>query len=642
MLEGPLLIANRGEIALRIAATARRLGLTTIAVFSDADARSAHLDACDLAVRIGPAPARDSYLNIDALLAAAVRVGARAVHPGYGFLAESAAFARAAQQAGLTWVGPPPDAIALMGDKAQAKRLAQRSGVPTLPWIAGDPLAVVDVEAFAAEHGLPLVIKALAGGGGKGMRVVRAPAEIPAALEAARREGHAAFGDDRLLAERLLERPRHIEVQVLADAHGNCVHLGERECSLQRRQQKVIEEAPSVAVDERLRARVGAAAIALARACGYVGAGTVELLLAGDDAFFFLEMNTRLQVEHAVTELTYGIDLVELQLRIAGGEPIALDQHALAPCGHAIEVRVYAEDPRAGLMPSSGRLLDWRTPAGPGVRVDSGVRRGSVVTTDYEALLAKVVAYAGDRASAIARLDRALRDLVALGVITNVPLLRAALGDERVRAGALDTDLLERELQGLTPPPPDDLIAAAALAAWLADTEGLTVAPGPWRRRFAGHGEAIVDGGVLRLGERTWSAHAWRCDGAGCDGADLRVELDGLSRRYAVAVERAGIWVGRDGDVLHAEGERRQGALLDDATNALSAPLPGKVLIVNVSSGDRVQAGDALVVLESMKMELTISAPHDGVVERLGLRPGDRVERGQELVSLAPAREPSA
>ena len=368
-----VLVANRGEIAVRVARTLHRLGLRSTGVHTAGDAGAAHVDALDEAVEI------PSYLDVAALVDAARRTGADAIHPGYGFLSENAAFAEAVGAGGLTWVGPPAAAIELMGDKARAKQLARAAGVPVVPGIEGRDLDLGELRAFASEHGYPIVIKALAGGGGKGMRVVRAEGELEPALEAARREAVAAFGDGRVLAERYLERPRHVEVQVLADTHGDVVHLGERECSLQRRHQKVVEEAPSPAVGPALRAQMGDAAIALARACGYVNAGTVEFLLAGQ-AFFFLEMNTRLQVEHPVTELVYGLDLVEQQLRIASGEPLALDQERIAPRGHAIEARLYAEDPAAGFLPSTGTVLRYREPSG--VRFDSGVRTGSVVGTD--------------------------------------------------------------------------------------------------------------------------------------------------------------------------------------------------------------------------------------------------------------------
>ncbi|MCW3041475.1 MAG: Carbamoyl-phosphate synthase chain ATP-binding protein, partial [Solirubrobacterales bacterium] len=430
---GSVLIANRGEIAVRVARTVHALGLRSVAIFTDADAGALHVDACDTAVRVA------SYLDETAVLEAARRAGAAAVHPGYGFLSENAGFARAVVDAGLVWIGPPTGAIELMGDKGAAKDAAVRAGVPVVPAVApdgsGDPI-------------YPVVVKAVAGGGGKGMRVVRSPAELSDATAAAQREAMNAFGDDRVIVERYLERPRHIEIQVLADTHGTVLHLGERECSLQRRHQKVVEEAPSPVVDAALRARMGEAAVALARAADYVGAGTVEFIVpetaAGEQPseFFFLEMNTRLQVEHPVTELVYGVDLVEQQLRVAAGQALTLTQAALQPVGHAIEARLYAEDPAGGFLPATGEIVGYREPSGDGVRMDSGVRVGSVVGTQYDPMLAKVIAYGEDRVTAVRRLDRALSELELLGVATNAAFTRQLLAQEDVAAGAMDTGLL--------------------------------------------------------------------------------------------------------------------------------------------------------------------------------------------------------
>ncbi|MGZ4277133.1 MAG: acetyl-CoA carboxylase biotin carboxylase subunit, partial [Solirubrobacteraceae bacterium] len=457
MTLGPVLIANRGEIAVRVARTVRALGLESVAVFTAPDTGAVHLDAADVAVEV------PSYLDAAANVDAARRAGARSVHPGYGFLSESAAFARAVRDAGLVWIGPPPDAIELMGDKARAKAAARAAGVPVVPGVDGDDLSLEELHAFASEHGYPLLIKAVAGGGGKGMRAVEAEGELAGALEAARREAQAAFGDGRVLAERYLQRPRHIEVQVLADAHGTVLHLGERECSLQRRHQKVVEEAPSPVVGEALRARMGEAAVALARACGYESAGTVEFIATGDaQEFFFLEMNTRLQVEHPVTELVYGVDLVEQQLRIAAGEPLALRQEELRPAGHAVEARLYAEDPANGFLPATGTLLRWSEPAG--VRIDAGVRAGSVVGTDFDPMLAKVIAHGPDRATALRRLDRGLAGLQILGVATNAAFTRDLLARDDVRSGIIDTGLLERVLGDGVAGVRADLLPAAAVA----------------------------------------------------------------------------------------------------------------------------------------------------------------------------------
>jgi len=478
----PVLIANRGEIAVRIARTARAFGLATVGVVTDADAGALHADVVDVAVPIG------SYLDADELVRAARAAGARSVHPGYGFLSENAAFARAVAEAGLIWIGPPPGAIELMGDKARAKEAAAAAGVPVVP--AGD------------DGAFPVMVKAVAGGGGKGMRIVRAAGELDGAIAAARREALAAFGDDRVMVERYLERPRHIEIQILADSHGACVHLGERECSLQRRHQKVVEEGPSPVVDAALRRRMGEAAVALARACDYTGAGTVEFIATADASeFFFLEMNTRLQVEHPVTELVYGVDLVEQQLRVAAGEPLALRQEALVPSGHAVEARLYAEDPANGFLPATGTVRVYREPGG--VRVDSGIREGAEIGTSYDPMLAKVIAHGPDRATALRRLDRALADFDLVGVTTNAAFTRALLARDDVRAGEQDTGLLERVLDELATSPPDDLVPAAVLAAATTATPA-----GPWRRRLAGHGDARVHDGEVVVGERAWAGAA--------------------------------------------------------------------------------------------------------------------------------------
>ncbi len=604
----PVLIANRGEIAIRVARTVHALGLTSVGVVTEADVGAAHADASDMVVSI------DSYLDASEVLRAARLSGARSVHPGYGFLSENAAFARAVVAAGLVWIGPPPAAIELMGDKGAAKDAAAAAGVPVVP--AGD------------DGGFPVVVKAVAGGGGKGMRVVRAAEELEDATAAAQREALAAFGDDRVIVERYLERPRHIEIQVLADAHGACVHLGERECSLQRRHQKVVEEAPSPVVDAALRARMGEAAVTLARACGYVGVGTVEFIAAGDDPtdFAFLEMNTRLQVEHPVTELVYGVDLVEQQLRVAAGEPLTLEQGSLQPVGHAVEARLYAEDPAAGFLPAVGTVRVYGEPDGPGVRVDSGIRAGSVIGTSYDPMLAKVIAHGPDRATALARLDRALAQYAIAGVTTNAAFSRALLARADVRAGEQDTGLLERVLAELAVAPPEDLVAAAMVVA-----AGSASPAGPWRRALDGHGEARVGGGRVSVGERSWAAAGPRVGDA---GGECFVTLDGVQRRYAVAVSDDAVWIARDGHHVEVRTERHTRAGAGAAAGSLEAPMPGTVLLVHVADGDTVAEGDVLLVLESMKMELSITAPHAGTVAGLALAPGDRVALKQPLVAV--------
>ena len=473
-----VLVANRGEIAVRVLRTLHALGIEGVAVYSDADVDAPHVRAADLAVRLGPAPAAESYLRVERVVAAARETGAEAVHPGYGFLSERPELPRACADAGLVFVGPSADAMALLGDKAASKQAAVAAGVPVVPGLHGDALTDGELLDWAGSQRLPLLVKAVAGGGGKGMRVVQTLDQMPEALRAARSEARAAFGDDRLLVEQWIERPRHIEVQVIGDTHGNVIHLGERECSLQRRHQKVIEEAPSPVVDAALRERMGAAAVELARSCGYTGAGTVEFLAAADDPsdFHFLEMNARLQVEHPVTEAVTGLDLVELQLRVAAGEPLPLRQDDVALSGHAVEARIYAEDPANGFLPSSGRIVAWTPPAG--ARLDSGVEQGVEVTSHYDPLLAKLIVSGPDRAAALARLARALGELRVVGPATNVSYLRALLERPDVRAGELDTGLLERIGDELQPAPNPELPALALVALI-----GTPASDDPWEDR---------------------------------------------------------------------------------------------------------------------------------------------------------------
>lgn len=605
----PVLIANRGEIAVRVARTAHELGLATVGVVAAADVEAAHADMTDVTVPV------TTYLDGTEILRAARLAGARSVHPGYGFLSENPGFARAVIDAGLVWIGPPPGAIELMGDKGAAKAAAIAAGVPVVP--AGD------------EGGFPVVVKAVAGGGGKGMRVVRSAGELEEATAAAQREARAAFGDDRVIVETYLEQPRHIEIQLLADAHGGCVHLGERECSLQRRHQKVVEEAPSPVVGPDLRARMGDAAVRLALACGYEGAGTVEFIAPQDvSEFFFLEMNTRLQVEHPVTELVYGVDLVEQQLRIAAGERLTHSQEALVPRGHAFEARLYAEDPAAGFLPSTGTVRVYREPAG--VRVDSGVRVGSVIGTAYDPMLAKVVSYGDDRTVALNRLDRALATFDLVGVSTNAGFTRSLIARDDVRAGELDTGLLERALASTPIEPPDDLVPAAMLAA-----AGTASPAGPWRRSLEQYGEARVEDGAVTVGDRAWDAVALSID----DPESAHVTLGGVRRRYAVAVCDDAVWIARDGYHLEVRTAPPARASITATTGSLEAPMPGTVWLVRVANGDEVAAGDVLIVLESMKMELPIVAPYAGTVTGLDIAEGDQVTLKQPLVSVIAADE---
>ncbi|WP_350347020.1 biotin carboxylase N-terminal domain-containing protein [Agromyces sp. G08B096] len=614
-----VLVANRGEIAVRVIRTLKRLGIHAIAVYSDADAGAPHVELADEAVRIGPASAAESYLDPGRIVAAALATGAQAVHPGYGFLSEHAGFARACGEAGLVFVGPGETALAVMGDKIRAKTHVAASGVPTVPGVADAELDDAGLLAAADAVGYPLLVKPSAGGGGKGMQLARDRRELADALPAARRVATAAFGDDTLLLERFIERPRHIEVQVLADAHGRVIHLGERECSLQRRHQKVIEEAPSPLLDEATRARIGEAACEAARSVDYLGAGTVEFLVSdgSPDEFFFIEMNTRLQVEHPVTELVTGIDLVEQQLRIAAGAPLAITQEDVRLHGHAIEARVYAEAPERGFLPSTGTLLVWQEPAGAGVRVDSGVRQGGRVTADYDPMLAKVIAWGEDRREAIDRLDAALAGTVALGVETNLAFLRRLLAEPAVREGALSTGLID-ELP--VEPAQPDADPAVRTAAEVARAEASAPPPGAhaWQR------------------ERGWRAARPR-DAAGAGGS--------RAAHAVTAVDEDGaIWVHLDGRA-HRIVLRDRRELLEERLVAqvrggssdpeLRAPMPGTVTALLVEDGASVTAGTPIVAIEAMKMEHRVSAPVDGVA-RLAVARGDQVSRDQPVARIHP------
>ncbi|MGE2733080.1 biotin carboxylase N-terminal domain-containing protein [Mycolicibacterium vaccae] len=656
-----VLVANRGEIAVRVIRTLRRLGIRSVAVFSDADADARHVAEADLAVRLGPAPARESYLSIDALLDAVQRTGAQAVHPGYGFLSENAQFAEALDRAGVRFIGPPAAAIRTMGDKISAKAAVAAFGVPVVPGISRPGLTDDDLIAGAPDVGFPVLVKPSAGGGGKGMRVVHEAADLPAALVSARREAASAFGDDTLFIERFVLNPRHIEVQVLADRHGNVVHLGERECSLQRRHQKVIEEAPSPLLDAATRARIGAAACDTARSVDYTGAGTVEFIVSADrpDEFFFMEMNTRLQVEHPVTEMVTGYDLVEQQVRIAAGEKLPISQDDIALTGHAIEARVYAEDPGRQFLPTGGNVVGLREPAGPGIRVDSGLRVGTVVGSDYDPMLAKVIAHADDRRGALRALDAALADTAVLGLTTNVEFLRFLLADVDVAAGRLDTGLLDRRMPDFAPAPArdDDLIAAAAyrwLRSWPATPQSPWEVPSGWR--IAGAAPITVR---LRAGDRTdhvsltgTPGAAWatiengqrRCLSLVLDGNRLALTLDGLRTDYLVVADGEQLWLAAAGRVTMVEEVREAPVRPDDAHRGdaeLTSPMPGAVVAVGVEDGAAVTAGTVVVTVEAMKMEHALSAPVDGVVELL-VGAGEQVKVGQVLARITASEEPKS
>ncbi|WP_369246772.1 acetyl-CoA carboxylase biotin carboxylase subunit [Streptomyces sp. R41] len=680
-----VLVANRGEIAVRVIRTLRSLGVRSVAVFSDADADARHVREADTAVRLGPAPAAESYLSAQRLLEAAARTGAQAVHPGYGFLAENASFARACADAGLVFIGPPAEAISLMGDKIRAKETVKAAGVPVVPGSSGSGLTDAELADAAREIGMPVLLKPSAGGGGKGMRLVRDAALLADEIAAARREARASFGDDTLLVERWIDRPRHIEIQVLADGHGHVVHLGERECSLQRRHQKIIEEAPSVLLDAGTRAAMGEAAVQAARSCGYRGAGTVEFIVPGGDpsSYYFMEMNTRLQVEHPVTELITGIDLVEWQLRVAAGEQLPYEQQDIKLTGHAIEARVCAEDPARGFLPSGGTVLALHEPQGDGVRTDSGLSEGTEVGSLYDPMLSKVIAYGPDRATALRKLRAALADTVTLGVQTNAGFLRRLLAHPAVVAGELDTGLVEREVEGLVPGDvPEEVYAAAALLRQAALSPDPAPAPSRSRQPRPLTPEWVdpfsVPSGWRLGGQPAWTAHhlqvpghdpvTVRVRGTADGGVELLLDdekpplpgagalapapgeqtaprftfrFDGVTHTFAALP--AGTWLGRDGDAWHVRDHDPVAASLTGAAHAgadsLTAPMPGTVTVVKVAVGDEVTAGQSLLVVEAMKMEHVISAPHAGTVSELDVTPGTTVAMDQVLAVIAPHEE---
>ena len=652
-----ILIANRGEIACRITRTAKALGYRTVAVFSDADADAPHVYQADEAVRIGPPPVQDSYLNIEALLTAAKVAGADALHPGYGFLSENAAFAKACVQAGLVFIGPPAAAIDAMGDKARAKTLTEAAGVPCVPGYQGSDQSDEKLTAEAARIGFPLMVKAAAGGGGRGMRLVAASEELANALARARSEAARAFGSAELILERAIADARHVEIQVFADQHGNVIHLGERDCSIQRRHQKVIEEAPSPVVTAELRAKMGEAAIAAARAVGYVSAGTVEFLLDPLGKFYFLEMNTRLQVEHPVTEATTGLDLVEWQLRVAAGERLALQQHDVAFNGHAIEARLYAEDPFENFLPQSGNLVDWRPASRAGVRVDHGVASGQAVTPFYDPMLAKVIAHGATREEARRRLILALEDTVALGLATNRPFLAAVLRHPAFMAGEATTGFIDQHFSASSDAmqrrqaDPHTLALAAVLLfeARAAESENISTARhwsstgiAAWPLRLTlgdtHHQAMITAAGANRylvalakdtvevlIKERGEGAVSFMATGlqqtarfASHEGA-LYLDLNGVTttaHETALEVDRAG---------------------LTDGSSRLVAPMNGVIVGVHAMPGDRVTKGQRIVVLEAMKMQHEICAEREGTIEKVLVKPGDQVATRQLLAELTRA-----
>jgi 3-methylcrotonyl-CoA carboxylase alpha subunit len=653
-----LLIANRGEIACRVIRTARAMGLRSVAVYSEADRGAMHVAEADEAVLLGPARARDSYLNIERVIEAARRSGAEAVHPGYGFLSENAGFAQACADAGLVFVGPTADMMIAMGSKSGSKALMERAGVPLVPGYHGEAQDEATLATAADKIGFPVLVKASAGGGGRGMRIVRSAGELTAAVVSAKREAKAAFGDDRMLIEKYVDNPRHIEVQVMGDSHGNLVSLFERECTLQRRHQKVIEEAPSPTLSPAQREAVSAAARKAAGAVNYVGAGTIEFVSNGKDVFF-IEMNTRLQVEHPVTELITGINLVEWQLRVAFGERLPLAQQDIGFHGHAIEARVYAENPQKNFMPSVGRIKTWQTPpAVDGLRIDAGCRKGDAVSPYYDAMLAKVIAWAPTRQAAIDKLNHGLQETDVRGVVTNIPFLSALVTHPDVRANAIDTGFIERELKNLTAGSnePGELELCAAVAAILADekTAAASDLHSPWRtfgwmpvgrrqRAFSfRHGQGSehkatlhygVGSSTLTVGERE-IAFAYSVNAEG----EIDLTLDGAISRVVPVIEGHELYLRtRNGrfelhwvDPFGGDDEEQIGE------DKIVAPLPGTVVALLAEEDATLEKGAPILTLEVMKMEQTLRAPFAGVLKKIKCKVGDIVQEGVELAEVEP------
>jgi 3-methylcrotonyl-CoA carboxylase alpha subunit len=676
-----ILIANRGEIACRVAATARRMGIRTVAVYSEADAGSKHVAVCDEAVLIGPAAAKDSYLRGARIIEVAKATGAQAIHPGYGFLSENAEFADAVEAAGIAFIGPPASSMRAMGSKSAAKQLMEQAHVPLVPGYHGDEQDPEFLQRQADRIGYPVLLKASAGGGGKGMRVVERSEDFVAALASCKREAISSFGDDKVLVEKYLQRPRHIEIQVFADSVGNCVYLHERDCSVQRRHQKVLEEAPAPGMTRERRAAMGEAAVAAAKAVGYVGAGTVEFIANQDGSFYFMEMNTRLQVEHPVTEMITGTDLVEWQLRVAAGQPLPKKQSELAIHGHAIEARIYAENPEKGFLPSIGTLRHMDTPASvsfelggtaggdpAAVRIDSGVREGDAISPFYDPMIAKLIVWGADRNQALARMGQALAEFQIVGLATNIAFLKRLVEGTAFSTADLDTGLIDRHGEALFPQPKSAPIGALALAALAlvgqerAQSAHVSVNPAdPWgeargwrlngayRRQlsFTDTYAAATDDQSYRVG-LTYHADRWDIELAGAKSSLELVAQDGAGFAIRLGDNAVHGNVRRDGDLFHVftNGQHYTLAYNDPMAHAgetesgggrLTAPMPGKVVAVLASAGQEVKKGDALVIMEAMKMEHTIAAPTDGVVEEVLYQVGDQVADGAPLLAFKAA-----
>ena len=658
-----ILIANRGEIACRVAATARRMGIKTVAVYSEADAHAKHVAVCDEAVLIGQAAAKESYLRADKIIEVAKATGAQAIHPGYGFLSENEGFADACAKAGIAFIGPPASAIHAMGSKSAAKALMEKARVPLVPGYHGDEQGTDFLHAQADQIGYPVLLKASAGGGGKGMRIVEKSADFADALASCKREAINSFGDDKVLVEKYLTRPRHIEIQVFADTHGECVYLFERDCSVQRRHQKVLEEAPAPGMTAERRAAMGEAAVAAAKAVGYVGAGTVEFIANQDGSFYFMEMNTRLQVEHPVTEMITGLDLVEWQLRVAAGEALPLKQSELAINGHALEARIYAENPEKGFLPSIGtlshmhtpnavtfRLGDGATPAA--VRIDSGVRQGDAISPFYDPMIAKLIVWGADRTEALARMAQALAEYQIVGLASNIAFLQRLVASKAFSGADLDTGLIERNHAELFPAQAAPGLPVLALAAAaVLDAERHEQAD-PWSSSHGWRMNAALKRNLDFSGESehypvavTYHTQGWSVAAGGADARMILAERHGshLSLKLGDATVQGNVV--RDGEqvhVFHAGGHTMLNCLdpLAHAGEAeaeggrLTAPMPGKIVAVLVAAGEEVEKGKPLLIMEAMKMEHTIAAPHDGKVQELLYAVGDQVAEGAQLLAF--------